>query len=76
MNFKEDDIKGNPIYKEEFIRYRAKLDEDDRRAEIERKKKQKELRKMIIIYSILSFILYLMLYFMVVKPIYKVFLKK
>ncbi|MBU5293134.1 hypothetical protein KQH90_03665 [Anaerosalibacter bizertensis] len=70
MNLSEKDIKESPIYKEAFIAYRAKLDEDDRRARIENEKKRKAQRKELIINSIFGLIVYLMIRFMLLKPIF------
>jgi hypothetical protein len=73
MNLNENGIKGNPIYKKEVIRYRAKLDGDDKRARIENEKKKKEQRKKLIINLIFGLIIYLMMYFMLLKPLANMF---
>ncbi|MFU0799116.1 MAG: hypothetical protein ACFWUE_00410 [Xylanivirga thermophila] len=71
MKIKDEYITRNPIYKEETIRHKARLDEEERRAKISAEaKRRKDFRKRLI-YGVSSLIMVLIVYFKLIKAFCK-----
>ncbi|WP_129725009.1 hypothetical protein [Xylanivirga thermophila] len=67
MKINDEYITQNPIYKEETIRHKARLDEEERRAKISAEAKRKKDFRKRLIYGVASLIMVLIIYFKLIK---------